>query len=88
MNYVESVTIEISRPELEALIEERLRTGAFQNVEEVLLDALKSAPDTKPVKRERPAGRKSLVQLFAESPFKGLDLEFKRDSDLLRPTDL
>ncbi len=28
-----------------------------------------------------PAGRKSLAQLFAESPFKGLDLDFERDGD-------
>jgi hypothetical protein len=30
---------------------------------------------------ERPIGRKSLAQLFAESPFKGLDLDFERDGD-------
>jgi hypothetical protein len=36
------VTIEITEPELEALIEERLQTGAFKSVEEVLLYALRS----------------------------------------------
>lgn len=30
-------------------------------------------------KRQRPPGRKSLAQLFAESPLKGLDLDFSRD---------
>jgi plasmid stability protein len=35
-------------------------------------------------KRQRPAGRKSLAQLFAESPFRGLDLDFERDRDLGR----
>jgi hypothetical protein len=34
--------------------------------------------------RQRPAGRKSLAQLFADSPFKGLDLDFERDPDLGR----
>jgi len=34
--------------------------------------------------RQRPAARKSLVQLFADSPFKGLDLDFERDPDLGR----
>jgi len=29
----------------------------------------------------RPAGRKSLARLFAESPFRGLDLDFERDPD-------
>jgi hypothetical protein len=36
----------------------------------------------------RPAGRKSLSQLFAESPFKGLDLKFERDPDTGRPIEL
>lgn len=30
---------------------------------------------------EAGSGRKSLAQLFAESPFKGLDLDFERDPD-------
>jgi hypothetical protein len=29
--------------------------------------------------RLRAAGRKSLAQLFADSPFKGLDIDFERD---------
>lgn len=31
------------------------------------------------------ATRKSLAQLFADSPFKGLDLKFERDADTGRP---
>jgi antitoxin ParD1/3/4 len=34
------MTIEINRPELEALIQQRLHSGAFQSVEDVLFDAL------------------------------------------------
>ncbi len=34
------MTIEIKRPEIEALIQERLRSGAFENGEDVLFDAL------------------------------------------------
>ena len=34
--------------------------------------------------RQHPAGRRSLAQLFADSPFKGLDLDFERDPDLGR----
>ena len=36
----------------------------------------------------RPTDRKSLAQLFAESPFKGLDLKFERDLDTGRPVTL
>src|ERR1700677_774194 len=35
-----TVTIEIKRPEIEALIQQRLRSGVFENVEDVLFDAL------------------------------------------------
>ena len=34
------MTIEINRPEIEALIQERLHSGAFKSVEDVLFDAL------------------------------------------------
>jgi hypothetical protein len=38
------MVIEIQRPELEALIHERMMSGAFHDVEDVLIQALKSAP--------------------------------------------
>jgi antitoxin ParD1/3/4 len=34
------MTIEINRPEIEALIQQRLHSGAFQSVKDVLFDAL------------------------------------------------
>lgn len=34
------MTIEINRPEIEALIQQRLHSGAFESVEDVLFDAL------------------------------------------------
>ena len=37
---------------------------------------------------KRPARKKSLAQLFADSPFKGLDLEFERSPDFGRPVKL
>lgn len=37
---------------------------------------------------KRLSSRKSLAQLFAESPLKGLDLKFERDSDPGRPIKL
>ena len=40
------------------------------------------------VPQRRPAGRKSLARLFAESPRKGLDSIFKRDPDTGRPVEL
>jgi len=34
-----------------------------------------------PSTARRPAARKSLAQLFADSPFKGLDIDFEREPD-------
>jgi antitoxin ParD1/3/4 len=34
------MTIEINRPEIESLIRQRLHSGAFESVEDVLFDAL------------------------------------------------
>jgi hypothetical protein len=78
------MTIQINKPEVEALINQRLQSGAFKDAEDVILQALKSssaaeAPAT--ITPRRPAGRKSLAQLFADSPFKGLDIDFERDPD-------
>lgn len=40
------------------------------------------------IPKQRPATRKSLAQLFAESPWKGLNLTFERDPDGGRPIKL
>jgi hypothetical protein len=86
-----AMTIEIHRPELEALIRERMNSGAFHDVEDVIMQALRAAPATEApaaTPPRRPEGRKSLAQLFAESPFKGLDIDFERDPDTGRDVTL
>jgi len=37
------MTIEITKPEVEALIQQRLRSGAFSDAEDVIFQALRSA---------------------------------------------
>lgn len=49
-------------------------------VEHVLREALR--------KQQPPSRRKNLVELFAESRLKGLDLEFERNQDSGRPISL
>jgi hypothetical protein len=76
--------LEIKSPELEALIAKRLECGGLQDIEDVLLEALKprirsEQSDANGLKRD-PA-RRSLAALFADSPFKGLDLRFEREED-------
>jgi hypothetical protein len=74
------MTIEIHRPELEALIRERMKIGGFQNVEDVLMQALKSSPPTAEKDagfsdKMPPATGADLVAAMQASPYKEIDLE-------------
>jgi len=87
------MNIEIHNPELEQRVREQIQRGQFHNVDDLLekaLDALeeKETGASPLTHYERPAGRKSLVELFAESPLKGLDLDFSRNKSGARPVDL
>ncbi len=81
------MTIEIRRPELEDLIQQRMSSGAFEDIEDVLLDALKSSSD----RNERSAPRapeRSLAEVFAMVRGLADDLELSRDHSPARPVDL
>jgi Arc/MetJ-type ribon-helix-helix transcriptional regulator len=81
------------KPETERLVDEEIKRGHFQSVDELIVqgvcawrekhhvDESKETPATCP----RPEGTKSLAQLFAESPFKGLAMNFERFPDILPP---
>jgi hypothetical protein len=71
------------KPEIEAgLVAHASARGL--SLEAYLDDVLSTAAADK----ARPTSRKSLAQLFAESPLKGLDLKFERDPDAGRPIKL
>jgi hypothetical protein len=77
------MTIEIQRPELEALILERMQLGAFPTVEDALLQALKSAPlpgqgAAASNGTPGPTGA-DLVAAMQASPYKEIVLEPSRD---------
>jgi hypothetical protein len=69
------------RPEIEAGLLAQARARGL-TLEAYLSEVLKSAPAGP---KQQPEGRKSLAQLFAESPLKSLDLKFERDPDMGRP---
>jgi len=73
------MTIEIHEPELEVLIAQHMKTGAFRDVEEVLLHALRAAPPP------RQGSQLSLVEVCAM--VKGLteDVDFSRNPSTDRP---
>ncbi len=79
-----TITVEI-KPEVQAELE-RKAAACGVDVPAYVATLIEQAatPGTPSPKYERPEGRKSLAQLFAESPFAGLDLDFERDPDLGR----
>jgi len=81
------MTIEINKPELEAMIRQRLESGQFESVEDVLWQALnpRSRQNEPAPASRRAEGRPSLAQLFAESPFQGLGIDFERFPDTWPP---
>ena len=69
----------------EKLIQERLRTGAFQSAEEVIHRALVLLPPPEtPSKRPR----KNLADVLSAAPFAGSELNLERQKDYPRPLDL
>lgn len=84
------MTIEIHQPEIEALIQQRLQSGGFENAEEVLVHALRSSPEPQRV-RDRFLG-KNLVEVCGM--VRGLltdeevDSVFSRDPSPDRPVNL
>ena len=72
------MTIQITKPEVDALINQRLRSGRFKDAEEVVWQALQSSPPeatAMPPRDARPA--KDMVELFA--PLRGLNIDFESD---------
>ena len=74
------MTIEIRKPELEALIRERMKGAAFQNVEDILIQALKhspppAVPDAGMADRTSTLTGADLVAAMQASPCKEIDLE-------------
>ena len=81
------MTIEITKPETEALIRRHLKTGRFQDIDELLTRALGALKEP----AAPPAAKaKNLVDLF--EPVRGLfadgELDFRRNPDAGRPVDL
>jgi hypothetical protein len=73
------MTIEIHRPELEALIMQRMRSGGFHNIEDVLMQALETAPapETRPATAKKLTGA-DLIAAIQRSPYRELEIEPER----------
>jgi len=81
------MTIQITNPEVEALIDRRLESGAFEDAEDVILQALRSfSAEELETSQSTDLPQKSIVELFA--PLRGLDIDFSRNPSTGRPVDL
>ena len=67
------MTIEIHRPELEALILQRMKSGGFHNVEDALLQALKTSTPIEERSHEKRTGA-DLIAALQASPHRELDI--------------
>ncbi len=63
--------IEIHRPELEALIIERMKSGGFADIEDVIMQALESAP----LPAQDAATGADLVAVMQASPYREIELQ-------------
>ena len=79
------MNIEIHQPELESIIQQRMATGRFRDVEDVLLQALRSGEPAD--KTPQPP---TLADIFARARVQldGEELDLARDPSLGRPVDL
>jgi hypothetical protein len=76
------MTIQITKPEVEALINLRLRTGAFKDAEDVILQALQTSPVPEPGAASR---YKNLAEMFEAARGLGDDLDVSRNPSFGRP---
>ena len=79
------MTIHITKPEVEALINVRLRSGAFKDAEDVILQALQTSPAPEPVTVSR---YKNLTEMFEAARGLGDDLDFSRNPSFGREINL
>jgi hypothetical protein len=73
--------IQIQKPELEALILDRMQTGKFENIEDFLLRALRASPLTGETLHGegREGTGADLVAAMQASPYKEIDIEPTRE---------
>ena len=83
------MNIEIQNPELQQRVQAQIQRGQFHDMDDLIEKALDALDEkSAAIAPRRPTGRKSLAQLFADSPFKGLEIDFERDQDLGRDVTL
>jgi hypothetical protein len=84
------MTIQITKPEVEALINQRLRSGGYKDAEDVILQALQSSPSKPPaqLQPETAHSQKHLREVFEAVRGLADDIDFSRNPLAGRPVNL
>ena len=74
------MTIEIQKPELEALILERMQKGGFASIEDTLMQALEASPLVAEHQENSPDRRTGaeIIAALQASPFREINIEPER----------
>jgi hypothetical protein len=76
-------------PETERLIREEISNGQVHTVDEIIKAGVEILRERRaPSIGTSPLDAKNLVDLFANSPFRGLNINFNRDRDYGRDVEL
>ncbi len=85
------MTVEL-KPETERLVQEELRSGQVQTVDELIVRgvlALRENSKLGHAATARPRKpRRNLADFLSDSPFAGLEIDLERQQDYGRPVDL
>ncbi len=83
------MTIQITKPEVEALINQRLQSGAFKDAEDVILQALQCLrPKARATPPDAAHPDRSLREVFEAVRGLADDVDFSRNPSTGRPVDL
>ena len=84
------MTIEIHKPELEALIAQRMESGRYPTVEDALIQALKASPLQSDPAQQSKRFRTSddLIAAMQSSPYRELEIEPARHRPPVRDVSL
>jgi Arc/MetJ-type ribon-helix-helix transcriptional regulator len=84
------MTIQITKPEVEALINQRLKSGNFKDAEDVILHALQALPEKLATNEQRNAAHpnKSLREVFESVRGLADDIDFSRNPSASRQVNL
>jgi hypothetical protein len=85
------MTVEL-KPETERLVQEELRSGHVQTVDELIVHGVQALREKSKVAQAAAVPsrkpRKNLADFLSESPFAGSEIDLERQQDYGRPVDL